>query len=55
MVFFKACGVHKEASDMQTNLLINLKALELYNIHKTFKFEKESDSKKLDHLINKFD
>lgn len=53
VVNLKKSGIHKESTDVQASLLINLKGPEGYKIYTTLKFEKEADREKLDLLINK--
>lgn len=54
MVFLKASGIHKETSDVQASLLINLIGSEGYDVYTTFKFTKEEDKEHFETLISKF-
>ncbi|XP_059052349.1 uncharacterized protein K02A2.6-like [Achroia grisella] len=54
-VFLKASGVHKEASDVQASLLINLVGSEGYDIYTTFKFNSEDEKENIEKVIEKFD
>lgn len=54
-VFLKASGVHKEGSDVQASLLVNLIGAEGYDIYSTFKFGADESSEKLETVVKKFD
>lgn len=53
-VFLKASGVHKEPSDVQASLLINLIGPEGYDIFTTFKFAADEDKDKLEKIVEQF-
>ncbi|XP_069356777.1 uncharacterized protein [Maniola hyperantus] len=53
-VFLKAAGVHKESTDVQASLLVNLIGPEGYDIYTTFKYTKDETRENIDILVKKF-
>ncbi|CAH2240988.1 jg19740 [Pararge aegeria aegeria] len=53
-VFLKPAGVHKETTDVQASLLVNLIGSEGYDTYTTFKYTKDESRENIVTLVNKF-